>query len=63
MKNKKTKTEMLKAEIKTGEKFFKPYELDKNAFDESWLGVNGNVETVFLYIPNDIQVVRDIFLN
>jgi len=64
---KKTKIENLKADIKNSEKYFARTSNDvKNAYDildDNIAGVHGNVETVFLCIPGDIQDVHDFILN
>jgi len=63
----KTKIENLKADIKNSEKFFaRNIDNVKNAYDildENIAGVHGNVETIFLSIPGDIQDVHDLILN
>lgn len=63
----KTKIENLKADIKNSEKFFaRNIDNVKNAYDildDNIAGVHGNVETVFLSIPGDIQDVHDLILN
>lgn len=62
-----TKIENLKEDIKKSEKFFgRTGESIKEAYellDENIAGRHGNIETVFLCIPGDIQDVHDIYLN
>jgi len=63
----KTRIENLKADIKNSEKYFaRNNDVIKDAYnilDENIAGVHGNVETVFLCIPGDIQDVHDLILN
>lgn len=63
----KTRIDNLKADIKNSERFFeRTSDSVKHAYDildENISGVHGNVETVFLSIPGDLQDVRDLMLN
>jgi len=63
----KTKIENLKEDIKNSEKYFSRNSDDikdaYNILDENVAGVHGNVETIFLCIPGDIQDVHDFILN
>jgi hypothetical protein len=63
----KTKEENLKADIKNSTRFFQRSGDDtKKAYDildDNIAGVHGNIETVFLNIPGDIQDVYDFILN